>query len=245
MLGKIILSTLIAGLLAGFVMAGIQHVRLTPLILAAEVYESPETEAIAEASKPCVDTMPGMKMCRDEGPEHNPNAWQPEDGWQRTLSTSAASLLTGAGFAVLMVGISMLLNIPITKQNGLIWGVCGFIAVALAPAIGLPPELPGMLAADLHSRQIWWVATIFLTGLAIYFWLFARDYWWRIAAIIFAIAPQFFTPISTAKTEGNLPASLAAEFASSSLAANLAMWLAIGYFVSAALDRYQKDIASL
>jgi predicted cobalt transporter CbtA len=46
-------------------------------------------------------------------------------------------------------------------------------------------------------------------------------------------------------TEGNLPASLAAEFVSNSLAANLVMWLAIGYFVAVALDRYQKDIASL
>lgn len=245
MLGKIILATIIAGLLAGFVMAGIQYVRLTPLILAAEVYESPETEAIAEASKPCVETMPGMKMCSDEGHEHNADAWQPEDGWQRTLSTSTASLLSGAGFAVLMVGISMLLNIPITKQNGLIWGVCGFIAVSLAPASGLSPELPGMLAADLHFRQIWWVATIFLTGLAIYFWLFARDYWWRIAAIIFAIVPQFFVPINEVESKSNLPASLAAEFASSSLAANFIMWLAIGYFVSVALDRYQKDIAQL
>ena len=245
MLGKIILSTIIAGLLAGFVMAGIQHVRLTPLILAAEVYESPETEAIAEASKPCVETMPGMKMCADEGHEHNPNAWQPEDGWQRTLSTTTASVLTGAGFAVLMLGVSLFTNISITKLNGLMWGVCGFIAVSLAPSFGLAPELPGMPAADLHSRQIWWVVTILATGTAIYFWLFAKDNWWRAAAILFAIAPQFFAPSSMEKTEGNLPASLAAEFASSSLAANFIMWLAIGYFVSVALDRFQKDIAKL
>lgn len=245
MISRIILSVLIAGLLAGLLMAGIQYVRLTPLIIAAEVYETPETEAIAEASKPCVETLPGMKMCADEGHEHNPNAWQPADGWQRTLSTTTASLLTGVGFSILMLGVSILVNRPITKQNGLIWGICGFIAVSLAPSIGLPPELPGMPAADLHSRQIWWVATILMTSLAIYFWLYARDNWWRVAAIIFAIAPQFFAPISTVISEGNLPASLAADFASSSLAANLIMWLAIGYFVSVAIDKYQKDIAEL
>jgi cobalt transporter subunit CbtA len=241
MLGKIILSTLVAGLLAGLVMAGIQYVRLTPLIQAAEVYETPETEAIAEASKPCVETMPGMKMCNDDGRP----SWKPEEGWQRTISTTTASLLAGAGFALLMVGVSMLTHFPITKHNGLIWGMCGFCAVSLAPSIGMPPELPGMPAADLHTRQIWWVATILLTGAAIYLWIKAKDHWWRVAAIIFAAAPQFFAPLNAAKAEGNLPASLAAEFASSSLAANLVLWLAIGYFVSLALDKYQKDLAEL
>jgi cobalt transporter subunit CbtA len=241
MLGKIILSTLVAGLLAGLIMAGIEFVRLTPLIQAAEVYESRESEAIAEANKPCVETMPGMKMCSDEGRP----AWKPGEGWQRTISTTTASLLAGAGFAILMVGLSLLTAIPITKQNGMIWGICGFIAVSMAPSIGLPPELPGMPAADLHQRQIWWLSTILATGAAIYLWIKAKDVWWRIAAVIIATTPQFFAPIIAAKIESNLPSSLAAEFTSSSLAANLIMWLAIGYFVSMALDTYQKDIAEL
>jgi cobalt transporter subunit CbtA len=241
MLGKIILSTLVAGLLAGLIMAGIQYLRLTPLIQIAESYESPETEAIAEANKPCVETMPGMKMCNDNGRP----SWKPAEGWQRTISTTTASLMTGAGFAILMLGMSMLTNITITKQNGLIWGICGFCAVSLAPAIGLPPQLPGMPTIDLHSRQIWWIATILLTGAATYIWVKARNGWWQLAAIIIAIAPQVFAPIAPAKTESNLPTSLAAEFVSSSLAANLIMWLAIGFFVSLALDKYQKDIAEL
>jgi cobalt transporter subunit CbtA len=241
MLAKIILSTLVAGLLAGLVMAGIQYVRLTPLIQAAEVYETPETEAIAEANKPCVETMPGMKMCNDDGRP----SWKPEEGWQRTVTTTTASLLTGAGFAILLVGVSMLTNIPITMHNGLIWGICGFIAVSLMPSIGLPPELPGMPAADLQTRQIWWVATIIATGAAIYMWINAKNYWWQICALIIAIMPQLFAPLKAAKTEGNLPASLASEFAANSLAANLVMWLAIGFFVSIALDKHQKDIGHL
>ena len=39
MIGRIVLAALIAGMAAGVVMGGIQHVRLTPIILAAEVYE--------------------------------------------------------------------------------------------------------------------------------------------------------------------------------------------------------------
>jgi hypothetical protein len=33
-----------------------------------------------------------------------------------------------------------------------------------APAIGLPPELPGIEAAALQSRQLWWVATAVATA---------------------------------------------------------------------------------
>jgi cobalt transporter subunit CbtA len=210
MLGKIILSTLLAGLLAGLVLATLQYVRLEPLIQAAETFE-----------------LGGEPTMRNE------------------LTRFAPPLLAGAGFAILMVGVSMLTNIPITKQNGLIWGICGFVAVSLAPSIGLPPQLPGMPAIDLHTRQIWWVSTILFTSAAIYLWIKAKDHWWRIVAIFFAFAPQLFAPVIAAKTEGNLPASLAAEFASSSLATNFIMWLAIGFFVSLALDKYQKDLAQL
>ncbi len=241
MLAKMILSTVVAGLLAGLILAGLQYVRLTPLIEAAEVYETPETQAIAEASKPCVETMPGMKMCSDD---ERPS-WKPDEGWQRTLATTTASLLTGAGYALLLVGISMVANIPITKQNGMVWGLCGFIAVSLAPAVGLPPQLPGMPAADLHVRQIWWLATILATGAAVYVWVKAKDYWWQIVAVIFATVPHFFAPLNATITEGDVPAVLASEFASSSLAANLVMWLAIGFFVSLALHKYQKDLSQL
>jgi cobalt transporter subunit CbtA len=210
MLGKIILSTIIAGLLAGLVLAILLYVRLEPLIQAAETFEV--------GGEPTVRNL---------------------------LTRFAPPLLAGAGFAILMLGISMLTNIPITKQNGLIWGICGFITVSLAPSVGLPPQLPGMPTIDLYTRQIWWGSTVLLTCAAIYLWVKAKSYGWQIAAIVVALAPQFFAPTNNAKTEGNLPANLAANFVSSSLGANLIMWLAIGYFVSLALDKYQKDLTSL
>jgi predicted cobalt transporter CbtA len=38
-------------------------------------------------------------------------------------------------------------------RRGLLWGLGGFAALHLAPAVGLPPELPGMASADLAARQ--------------------------------------------------------------------------------------------
>ena len=73
-------------------------------------------------------------------------------------------MITGAGFALLLAGVSLLTGLPITPKNGLIWGICGFLAATVAPGAGLAPELPGMPAGDLVLRQVWWVATIIATG---------------------------------------------------------------------------------
>ncbi|MEI2612914.1 MAG: CbtA family protein [Candidatus Promineifilaceae bacterium] len=42
------------------------------------------------------------------------------------------------------------------------------LAFQLAPAFGLPPELPGMAAADLGARQVWWCGTALATGVGIF-----------------------------------------------------------------------------
>jgi cobalt transporter subunit CbtA len=245
MLGKIILSTLIAGLLAGLVMSGIQYARLTPLILQAEIYETaadtsdPAKAAIAEASKPCVETMPGMKMCGDEP------AWQPAEGWQRTLSTSVTLILTGMGFAAILVGISMITNIPITRQNGLIWGLCAFLAVSVAPAAGLPPELPGMPIADLMPRQIWWAGTIAATAAAIYLITIRQEPWAKLASLILIALPHLLGAPLPPNEVSTVPPVLAAEFVANSIAAAAIFWSLIGFLLGHALNRYQKDIAAL
>jgi cobalt transporter subunit CbtA len=244
MIGRIVLATLIAGMLAGLVLAGIQHVRLTPLILKGEVYEKasePAAAAIAEASKPCVENMPGMKMCSEEGRAE----WEPAEGLQRTLFTTAASLLAGAGFATMLAGVSFLTNIPITKQNGMIWGVCGFLAVAVAPAVGLPPEVPGMPVADLLSRQIWWVGTIAATTIGIYLINLRPELWAKVLAVVIIASPHIIGAPIAPETPTTVPPRLAAEFVANSIAAAAVFWSALGLFLGYALDRYQKDLSSL
>src|SRR3546814_4839555 len=48
----------------------------------------------------------------------------------------------------------------------LVTGVQTCALPILAPAYGLAPELPGMPAADLAARQVWWVGTALSTGAA-------------------------------------------------------------------------------
>ena len=49
--------------------------------------------------------MPG----HDEGTAHE---WQPQEGFQRTALTTLASAMAGAGYAILLAGVSLLAGVP-------------------------------------------------------------------------------------------------------------------------------------
>ena len=242
MIGRLVLAALIAGMLAGVVLAGIQHVRLSPLILQAEVYEkaadaAAEAKTTAQPAPKCVENMPGHTTCNGDE-----KAWEPADGIERTLYTTGASMLAGAGFALMLAGISLLIGVPITPANGLVWGLCGFFAFTIAPGTGLPPEMPGMPIADLFSRQIWWVGTVAVTGLGIYFITLKREPRWIALAIVLIAAPHIIGAPQPATLETNVPAVLAADFASNTVAAAAVFWCAIGAFLGLAFQRYSNQV---
>jgi cobalt transporter subunit CbtA len=223
MIGRLVLAALIAGMAAGFIYGGVQHARTTPLILAAEVYETAPAHDHAAAA------------------EHEEEVWAPADGWQRTLSTTISSMITGAGFALLLAGVSLLTGLPITPKNGLIWGVCGFLAATVAPGAGLAPELPGMPAADLVSRQVWWVATIAATGAAIFLIATRRELIWLAVAVVLIALPHIIGAPQPLTHETAVPAGLAASFAANTIAASAVLWSLIGLFLGLALQKFGKD----
>ena len=235
MIGRLVLAALIAGMAAGFIYGGVQHVQTTPLILAAEVYEAaPAHDHGATATDPAATTAPAH--------EHEEDEWAPADGWPRTLSTTLASVITGAGFALLLAGISLLTGVPITPQNGLIWGICGFLAATVAPGAGLAPELPGMPTADLVLRQVWWVATIAATGAAIFLIAIKRELIWLAAAVVLIALPHIIGAPQPLTHETAVPAGLAASFAANTIAASAVLWSLIGLFLGLALQKFGKDV---
>ena len=228
MIGKIVLAALVAGMAAGFILSGIQYFKLSPLIAAAERYEQ-------SSSASCVETMPGMQMCG------NDKAWEPKEGVERLSFTTLASVVAGAGFAVALAGISLLSNVPITRQNGVIWGLCGFLCVNVATGAGLPPELPGMAQADLLQRQLWWGGTILVTGTGIYLVAFGRASWSPFLAIVLIALPHVIGAPEGGEGPSALPAKLAAQFAGSATAAMAVFWLLIGGFMGIILPRFTSD----
>ncbi len=231
MIGRLVLAALIAGMAAGFIYGGIQHVRTTPLILAAEAFEN--------ASEPAAHEHAAGTPSQHE---HAAEEWAPNDGWQRTFSTTLASVITGAAFAVMLAGVSLLTGLPITPRNGLVWGMCGFLAVTVAPGAGLSPELPGMPAGDLVSRQIWWVATIIATGAGIFLIAKRRELLWLAAAVALIALPHIIGAPQPLTHETTVPAGLAASFAANTIAASAVLWSLIGFFLGLATERFSKEI---
>ncbi|MCA3560284.1 MAG: CbtA family protein [Aestuariivirga sp.] len=239
MIGRAVLAVLLAGIAAGLVMGVIQHVRLTPLILEAEVFE----RAGGSASHSHGAAPEAGTTAESGGHDHDHGeGWKPEDGWPRTLATTFTAAMTGAGFAAILAAVSLLTGLQISRKNGILWGLCGFLAVTLAPAAGLPPELPGMTAADLFARQVWWVGTIAATAAGIY--LFATQT--RAAALVLAavliLAPHVIGAPVPPQGENLIPAELIARFVSNSIAANAVFWCIIGVFLGLVLGQTAKDI---
>ena len=238
MIGRLVLAALIAGMAAGIIYSGVQHVQTTPLILAAEVYETaPAHDHAAAATDPAAPA-----EAATPAPEHEEEEWAPADGWPRTLSTTISSMITGAGFALLLAGVSLLTGLPITPKNGLIWGICGFLAATVAPGAGLAPELPGMPTADLVLRQIWWLATIAATGAAIFLIATKRELTWLAAAVVLIALPHIIGAPQPVTHETAVPAGLAASFSANTIAASAVLWSLIGLFLGLALQKFGKDV---
>ena len=217
---RIFFAAVLAGLAAGLAMAAIQQWKVAPLILEAEIYEN---AAPAEAAP--VHTHDAATPAH----EHDEDAWAPQDGVERAGYTVLADLLVSMGFALLLAAVSVLAGIEITVRNGLIWGLGGFVAFQLAPALGMAPELPGMPAADLVARQGWWVATALTTGAGLLAVAKFRNWTAVGAAAVLLLLPHIIgAPQLSGDHASGVPAHLATEFAAAALAAGAVFWLLVG-----------------
>ncbi len=237
MLRRVLVTGLSAGLLAGLFVAAIQIAWITPIIQEAEIYESAEarTGASDPASRPGTSGASFVLLAaeRSEGPaaqrlEGNEGAWAPEDGLERTLFTVLANVLTGVGFGLILVAAVTLSGRYVDPGRGVLWGLAGFAVFTLAPALGLPPELPGMAAADLGARQTWWIGTVISTtgGLALI--VFARHRLLKGLGVALLLAPHAVGAPHPGQFGGKVPGELAAEFAVASLFTAALFWTALG-----------------
>ncbi len=241
MIGRLVLAALIAGMAAGFIYGGVQHVQTTPLILAAEVYETaPAHDHAAAATDPAA---PATAATPAPAHEHEEEEWAPADGWQRTLSTTAClgdhrrGLCRFAGRRFAAHGISHHTEERLDLGHLRISG-----RATVAPGAGLAPELPGMPAGDLVSRQVWWVATIIASGVGIFLIATRRELIWLAAAVVLIALPHIIGAPQPLTHETAVPAGLAASFAANTIAASAVLWSLIGLFLGLALQKFGKDV---
>lgn len=241
---RIFFAAVLAGLAAGLAMSAVQQWRVAPLILAAEVYESAAPEEAAPAHEHDAATPAHDHAEAAPAHEHDEDAWAPQDGPERIFYTVLANVLGSIGFAMLLAAVSVLANIEITAKNGVIWGLAGFLCLQLAPAFGLPPELPGMPAADLVARQAWWLATALATGAGILAIAKLRNWTGIVIAAVLILAPHVWgAPQLAAEHASAVPAHLATAFAANSLFAGAVFWLIAGPFLGWLNERFARSPA--
>jgi cobalt transporter subunit CbtA len=246
---RIFATALGAGLGVGLLIAALQHVTLVPLILKAETYENAAKPHQHAQLLPAPDVRKTIgdaaKMLPDfirpaQAHEHDVAAAPAESTSWRAVFTWIATTLTSVGFALLLAGAYAVSGRPIDAREGLLWGLGGFVTFALAPAFGLPPELPGAVAADLVSRQLWWVATALATAAGLGLLIFVRARWAIPVAVALIAAPHVVGAPHPAEGTGVVPPELAAAFVARSLGINAVFWALLGLSTGALYARFAR-----
>ena len=143
MITRFIISALFAGALAGLITGLLQLWFVQPVLLHAELYETGALVHFGADPVSAHPDLPGFDLMRDG------------------LSV-IFTMLTYTGYALMLVAVMSLAEergAQIDGRSGMIWGIAGFVAFHLAPGFTLAPEVPGVAAADVAARQVWWFAT--------------------------------------------------------------------------------------
>lgn len=214
MLTRIVTTALFAGFITGLIAALLQFWLVQPLLLHAELFENGTLQHFGGtgAGTPAHVDWPGFDVQRDG------------------LSLLFTALIY-TGYAFLLtadIAFASEQGHAITPRSGLIWGVAGFIAVQLAPALGLPPELPGAGAADVDVRQVWWFGTVAATAIGLWLVAFGKSpISWAIAIIALAV-PHVMGAPEPDTLVGPVPPEITAHFAARALGTGLAAWALLG-----------------
>ena len=214
MFRRIVFSAVVAGLLAGALLTAVQQLQVMPIILEAETYEVTVPEATTHAHA--------------DGSSHEHEGWSPEDGLERTFWTGVANVGMGIGFALLLAAAFSLRGNNVSWWQGLVWGLGGYVAFFVLPAVGLPPELPGTESSALHDRQAWWLLTVTLSAAGIVLLALARGWAWKVAGAVLIAMPHLIGAPHPESHTALAPPDLLRTFIVATAIANAVFWAVLG-----------------
>lgn len=233
---QLFIIALIAGAISGIFVSVVHETATVPVILAAEVYEN---AGEAEPAQPAAATSAETTE-EHAAHDHDAEAWSPADGFERTFYTTLADVLTGIGFALLLVAGYRIWGGQMNWRNGFYWGLAGFASVVLAPSLGLPLEVPGTEAAPLLPRQIWWAATVLLTGGGLAMILLKRQPYWCLAGLALIVIPHAIGAPQPAEYGSVAPEAIAHRFIVAATITGLLFWSALGTLTGFFYERLLK-----
>ena len=226
---NIILTSLLLGLLAGSLLTLLQMVAVNPIIFAAEAYEEKAAPEVAHSHS----------HDHSHAHSHDDEAWAPADGFERSGYSFVANVLAAIGFAAMLLAIMSQLQLQgltqLSLSRGLLWGLAGFGVFFLMPALGLPPEIPGVEAAAIENRQTWWLLAVVAGIAGLVLLAFAPAKYKLIGPLLLALpfivgAPHIGGPEFSHSDPQAVTAltALHQQFIVASGLSNLLFWLALG-----------------
>lgn len=243
---NVVFVAAIAGLFAGIVLACLQAYATVPLILKAEVYEQ-AAGGHEHAAAPAADA--GTNAMSSPAPAAAPaveeEGWAPADGVERFSYNVLSNVVTGIGFALILVAFSEFAGGIGNWRQGVFWGLAGFAVFTLAPGLGLQPELPAMPAADLIPRQVWWVSTAVATAIGLALIVFKRSLPLTVLAIVLIVAPHVVGAPQPASYDTPIPEGLHHQFVVAVTLTNLVFWVVLGAVVGVVRGRFTGQSSSL
>ncbi|WP_413221661.1 CbtA family protein [Tritonibacter mobilis] len=216
MFGRILTSALFAGAAAGLIAALLQLFFVQPVLLHAELYESGELVHFGGEAVSALPDLPGLF-----------------DEPMRNLLSILFTMLTYTGYALVMVALMSQAERQgheITARHGIIWGLAGFVTFHFAPGLTLAPEVPGVAAADVGARQVWWVATVASAGVAMWLIAFGGNLVAYVIAAFLLMAPHVIGAPEPDSFTGPVPTEIGALFAARAFGVGMAAWVLLGAF---------------
>lgn len=234
MIFRMIQAGVFAGFAAGIIAAVLHFALVQNLILLGERYESGElTHFESTGGETAGDD---HNHTHSDGTVHDHSA-EPgaETGGGAIIRNVLTVLFTASvyiGYGILLaagMAVAGALGQTVGAKDGLLWGIAGFAALQLAPALGLPPEMPGTPAADLTARQVWWLGTAIATGAGLAALAYLRNAAGAAVAVVLVVLPHVIGAPQLEEYAGSAPPELAAVFSARALAVGLVAWVVLGF----------------
>jgi len=222
---NLVLSAFSIAIVAGLFLSLYQEFIITPLILNAEIYE------VLEPAN-----------------NHTAEAWSPADGVERSGFSFIANFLVCFAYSLFLMSL-MATRHSINLSQGAFWGISAYISIFIAPALGLPPEIPGMEAAFLEGRQAWWILTVLLTAIGLWSIAFKSGAF-KFVGLIMLITPHIigapqpeFHGFANQDPQAILAlTTLWHDFIMQTSIANALLWLIIGVLSSFLVNKFIHSI---
>ncbi len=240
MFRRIFATALLAGFLGGLGISIVHEFTTTPIILHAEQFENKSNTVDQKSSSKQNALLILAHGKAGNAAKNGHQAWGPANGWERTLFTTIANIITGVGFSLILVACFSLSEGTVTGRAGVIWGMAGFGVMSLAPALGLPPEVPGALTAELVPRQSWWFLCVAATAVGLWMLVFRKGVVWVIAGIALMALPHIVGAPQPARIGGAVPPELAGHFAAASLVTAAIFWSLLGWLSGTFWQRFES-----